>query len=121
MAGFSRNSGGNPYLAQESFREALFPGAPPSAVLPDNLAKPILEKIRLATLGEELDVLDINLVNMEDIAGGEDQVSDVDPLEVAPQPDRDSLVLGSDLSNEATSFSGFTEASASGYEVIPQQ
>ena len=75
----------------------------------------------MATLGEELDVLDINLDTMEDLAGREDQVSDVDPLEVAPQPDRDSLVLGSDLSNEATSFSGFTEASASGYEVIPQQ
>ena len=108
-------------MVKESFRETLFPGAPQSAVLPEHLARPILEKIRLATIGEELDVLDINLVTMEDFTGEEGQVSGADSLQVTSQPDRDSSVLGSELSNEDTSFSGFTEASASGYETMPQQ
>ena len=121
MAGFSRNSGGNPYLVQESFRETLFPGAPQSAVLPTAQAQPILEKMRLATIGEELDVLDINLVPMDDLSAEEGHVSTVDPLFVAPQPDREQLVSGSELSNDDASFSGFTETSASGYETMPQQ
>ena len=96
-------------------REALFRGAPLSAVLPEHQARPILQKIKMATLGEGLDVLDINLDTMEDLTGREDQVSEMDPLEVTPQPDRENSVFGSECSNEATSFSGFTEASASGY------
>ena len=75
----------------------------------------------MATLGEELDVLDINLEAMEDIKGREEQVSERDLLEVTSQPDRVSSVLGSDNSNEATSFPGFTEASASGSEKVSKQ
>ena len=53
VAGFSKNSGGNPYLLDETLRVALFPGAPVTAVVPSQQAKPILQKIRntVATLG----------------------------------------------------------------------
>ena len=94
VAGFSRNSGGNPYILDESLRVALFPGAPVTAVLPEHQARPILQKIKnsVATLGEGLEVLDINLDVMEDLAGREDQVSVTDPLEVPLQPDRANSV-----------------------------
>ena len=121
VAGFSRNSGGNPYLVEELFRESLFPGAPSSAVLSSAQAKPILDKIRIATVGEELDVLDINLIPMDELDEEEGHVSTVDPLFVAPQPDRALSVSASELSNDDASFSGFTETSASGYETMPQQ
>ena len=53
VAGFSKNSGDNPYLLDETLRVALFPGAPVTAVVPSQQAKPILQKIRntVATLG----------------------------------------------------------------------
>ena len=70
---------------EESFRESLFPGAPLTAVLSSAQAKPILNKIRLATMGEYLDVLDINLVQMDNTQEEEGHVSTVDPLLVAPQ------------------------------------
>ena len=92
-----------------------------SAVLSSEQAKPILNKIRFATVGEELDVLDINLVTMDEIPEEEGHVSTVDPLFVAPQPDNESLVSASDASNDEASFSGFHESSASGYETMPQQ
>ena len=94
-----------------------------TAVLPAHQAKPILKKIKssVATLGEGLEVLDINLEDMEDLDDREDQVSATDPLELPPHTDRDDSVLGSDMSNIDSSFSGFTEASASGREKALQQ
>ena len=103
-------------------RVALFPGVPVTAVLSAEKARPILDQIRssLAAIEGGLDVLDINLEPMEDLEGREAQVSEPDPLEVSRQTDRDSLVLGSGLSNE-DSFSGFSGASASGHEIVSQQ
>ena len=123
VAGFSRNSGGNPYLLEETLRVALFPGAPVTAVVPSQQAKPILQRIRntVATLGEGLQVLDINLEEMEDLEGREDQVSGADPLELPLSTDQSNLVLGSDASNVGSSFSGFEGASASRHEQVPQQ
>ena len=81
VGGFSKNSGGNPYLLEERLRVVLFPGAPVTAVVPLEKAKPILDRIKNAvvSLGEG-QVLDINLEEMEDLTGKEDQVSDADPL-----------------------------------------
>ena len=104
---------------EERFRESLFPGAPLAAVLSSDQAKAILDKIRLAAMAEELDVLDTNLVPMDDIQE-EGHVSTVDPLLVAPQPDDLLLVSASDLSNDQTSFSGFLESAASGFETMPK-
>ena len=66
VAGFSRNSGGNPYLLEERLRVVLFPGAPVTAVVPTSQAQPVLDHIRntVARLGEGLQVLDINLEEM---------------------------------------------------------
>ena len=123
VAGFSRNSGGNPYLLDETLRVALFPGAPVTAVVSSQQARPILQRIKntVATLGEGLQVLDINLEEMEDLEGREDQVSGTDPLALPHTSDQENSVLGSEISNVDTSFSGFTEASASGHEQVPQQ
>ena len=103
-------------------RVALFPGVPVTAVLSDEKARPILQRIKssVAAIEGGLDVLDINLEMMEDLEGREVQVSETDPLEVPLQTDRDSLVLGSDLSN-LDSFSGFSGASASRHEIVSQQ
>ena len=106
---------------EERFRESLFPGAPLAAVLSSDQARPILDKIRVATVGEELDVLDINLVLMDDAQEEEGHVSTVDPLLVAPQPDNLFNVSASELSNDEASFSGFIESSASGFETMPKQ
>ena len=56
VAGFSRNSGGNPYLLDENMRVVLFTGAPVTAVVPSHQAKPVLERIHnaVAKLGEGL-------------------------------------------------------------------
>ena len=122
VGGFSKNSGGNPYLLEERLRVVLFPGAPVTAVLPSDKAKPILDCIKnaVASLGEGLQVLDINLEEMEDLTGREDQVSEADPLAVSPSTDQVDSLLESGMSN-ATSFSGFNTASASAREKVPQQ
>ena len=123
VAGFSRNSGGNPYVLNETLRVALFPGAPVTAVVPSQQARPMLQRIKntVATLGEGLQVLDINLEEMEDLEGREDQVSGTDPLALPHTSDQANSVLRSDTSNVDSSFSGFTEASASGHEQVLQQ
>ena len=90
VAGFSRNSGGNPYLLEERLRVVLFPGAPVTSVVPTYTAQPILDRIRntVARLGEGLQVLDINLDDMENVEGRGDQVGDVDPLSVSLPTDQ---------------------------------
>ena len=111
VAGFSRNSGGNPYILEETLKVALFPGAPVTAVLPYQQAKPILQRIRntVATLGEGPQVLDINLEEMEDLEGREDQVSGSDPLQIPLSTDKNNSVLGSDVANVDSHFSGLKE------------
>ena len=51
----------------------------------------------------------------------EDQVSEVDPLDVSLPKDQANSLLGSEVSNVASSFSGFDSASASAHEQVPQQ
>ena len=122
VAGFSKNSGGNTYLLEERLRVMLFPGAPVTAVVPSQKAQLVLDRIKnaVAKLGEGLQVLDINLEEMENLEGREDQVSETDPLAVSPSTDQVDLLLESEMSN-TTSFSGFDGASASAREKVPQQ
>ena len=85
VGGFSKNSGSNPYLLEERLRVILFPGTPVTAVVPSQKAQPVLNRIKnaVAKLGEGLQVLDINLEEMENLEGREDQVSETYPLAVS--------------------------------------
>ena len=122
VGGFSKNSGGNPYLLEECLRVVLFPEVPVSAVVPLSKAQPVLDRIKnaVAKLGEGLQVLDINLDEVADIEGRRDQVSEVDPLDVSLPTDQVNVLLESEVSN-LTSFSGFEGAPASAQEKVPQQ
>ena len=67
-------------------------------------------KNAVAKLGEGLQVLDINLEEMDNLEGREDQVR-TDPLAVLPSTDQADLLLESEVSN-VTSFSELKDASA---------
>ena len=63
----------------------------------------------------------VNLEEMENLEGRGDQVSEVDPLDVSLPTDQANSLLGSEVSNVVSSFSGFEGASASMHEQVPQQ
>ena len=63
VGGFSRSSSGKPYLLTEAHRAALFPGAPPTAVVSPEKADPILLRVRdnLAELQVGVEGIDLSL------------------------------------------------------------
>ena len=87
----------------------LFPGAPTTAVVSQLQASPVLDTIRnnVARLGENLDILDINLEVMQDIPDDsvpEDQVREVGDLFSIYHDDANSVL---ESNNSQENFSGY--------------